>query len=93
MFLPRVVELAEGSNDRSIKIAACELLHSLVLYMIGISSSRDSATTTPLKKIYDHVFPSLIRLATDIDAVTKQLFEPLLFQLIHWFTKVKFNVL
>lgn len=28
-----------------------------------------------------------MRLAVDIDPVTKQLFEPLVFQLIHWFTK------
>jgi hypothetical protein len=42
---------------------------------------------TPFYKIYQKIFPSLIQLAVDIDPVTRQLFEPLLFQLIHWFTK------
>ncbi len=42
---------------------------------------------TPFFKIYQKIFPPLIRLAVDIDPVTKQLFEPLLFQIIHWFTK------
>jgi DNA-dependent protein kinase catalytic subunit len=28
-----------------------------------------------------------VRLAVDVDPITRQLFEPLLFQLIHWFTK------
>lgn len=42
---------------------------------------------TPFYKIYQKIFPCLIRLAVDIDPVTRQLFEPLLFQLIHWFTK------
>ncbi len=42
---------------------------------------------TQFYRIYQAVFPSLITLATDVDTVTRQLFEPLVFQLIHWFTK------
>lgn len=42
---------------------------------------------TPFKKIYEKLFPPLIRLGVDIDPVAKLLFEPLLMQLIHWLTK------
>ena len=35
------------------------------------------------------VFPVLIELAVDVDAVTRQLYAPLVVQLIHWFTKAK----
>ena len=43
--LSRVVELAEGASERQTKVAACELLHSIVLFIIGTSahSRRDSA--------------------------------------------------
>ena len=34
-FLPRVCELAVSSSDRQSKVAACELLHAMVLFMIG----------------------------------------------------------
>ncbi|KAJ3113033.1 hypothetical protein HK098_007835, partial [Nowakowskiella sp. JEL0407] len=37
-LLPRVLELAENSPDRKIKVAAGELLHSITLFMIGKSA-------------------------------------------------------
>jgi DNA-dependent protein kinase catalytic subunit len=85
-FLPVVVELAETSRERQSKVAACELLHSLVLYMVGSSASIRSREMQ-FYQIYQRIFPSLIRLACDVELVARQLFEPLVFQLIHWFTK------
>lgn len=41
-FVPRIVELAENSTDRQIKVAACELLHSILLYMVGTSVYKQS---------------------------------------------------
>ncbi len=38
-FLPRIVELAESANDRQVKIAACEVLHSVILYLFGTNAS------------------------------------------------------
>lgn len=35
-IIARVCTLAVGSSDRRTKVAACELLHALVLYIIGI---------------------------------------------------------
>lgn len=37
-FLPRVLEIATKSSVRQVKVAACEALHSLVLFMIGRGS-------------------------------------------------------
>jgi DNA-dependent protein kinase catalytic subunit len=92
-LLPRIVFLAESSPDRRTKVASCELLHTLVLYMIGMNSSDpskdkagDKTTGTNFAKIYDHIFPAVLRLATDLDVVAKQLFYTLTFQCICWFT-------
>jgi DNA-dependent protein kinase catalytic subunit len=92
-LLPRIVFLAESSPDRATKVAACELLHTMVLYMIGLNSTDPSkdkvgekASGTNFSKIYERVFPAVLRLATDLDVVAKQLFYTLTFQCICWFT-------
>jgi len=36
--LPRIIELANNSTDKKLRFAACELLHSLITYMIGKSA-------------------------------------------------------
>ncbi|KAK9971873.1 hypothetical protein ABG768_025216 [Culter alburnus] len=87
-FLPRVTELALSSSDRQTKVAACELLHSLVIYMVGKGAqmTKDDKSAPPMYNLHRKVFPVLLRLACDVDQVTRQLFEPLVMQLIHWFT-------
>ncbi|ELU11183.1 hypothetical protein CAPTEDRAFT_224273 [Capitella teleta] len=84
-FLPKVVTLATVSSDRQTKVAACELLHSLVLLMLGRSASQP--TGNPMAAIYRKLFPQMLKLATDVEQVSRQLFEPLMLQIIHWFTK------
>ncbi|XP_077979786.1 DNA-dependent protein kinase catalytic subunit-like [Glandiceps talaboti] len=87
-FLPRVVELAKTSSDRQTKVAACELLHSLVLYMVGRGAQQPDRKQdkAPMEKLYKKVLPVLLQLACDVEQVARQLFEPLVMQLIHWFT-------
>jgi len=41
-MLPRIVDLAEGANDRQTKVAACELLHSIILLTIGRNTQHDT---------------------------------------------------
>lgn len=36
-FFPKV-ELAEGASERQTKVAACELLHAVVLFMVGTNA-------------------------------------------------------
>ncbi|XP_075994169.1 DNA-dependent protein kinase catalytic subunit isoform X2 [Genypterus blacodes] len=90
-FLPRISELALSTSDRQTKVAACELLHSLVIYMVGKSAQmvEGEKTLPPMYKLHKRLFPVLLRLACDVDQVTRQLFEPLVMQLIHWFTSNK----
>ncbi|KAG0180275.1 hypothetical protein DFQ29_000972 [Apophysomyces sp. BC1021] len=89
-MLPRICELAESSPDRQVKVAACELLHALVLVMIGNSAfqakDRLEAVKSRYHKLYLRIFPILLRLATDIDQVARDMFKLLISQLIHWLT-------
>lgn len=39
-YLVRVVELALTSSNRQTKVVACEFLHALILYMLGVSVSK-----------------------------------------------------
>ncbi|KAG0254733.1 hypothetical protein BG011_005543 [Mortierella polycephala] len=89
-MLPRIVDLAENSLNRQIKAASCELLHSLVILMVGSSAFRardaQNPKKSPFHKIYLKVFPALLRLAVDVDQVPRSLYRPLVSQLIHWLT-------
>ncbi len=90
--LPRIVDLAQNSTDKLTRIAACELLHALILYMIGKSATNpikngkkakkgadDQADSAAFAKLYAKLFPVIIRLATEIEQISRQLFEPLCF--------------
>ncbi|XP_029447109.1 DNA-dependent protein kinase catalytic subunit isoform X2 [Rhinatrema bivittatum] len=90
-FLPRVTELAISASDRQTKVAACELLHSMVVYMLGKASliPEEDQKLPPMYQLYKRTFPFLLRLACDVDQVTRQLYEPLVMGLIHWFTNNK----
>ncbi|XP_041045109.1 DNA-dependent protein kinase catalytic subunit isoform X2 [Carcharodon carcharias] len=85
-FLPRISELALSAGDRQTKVAACELLHSVVAYMLGKGSQISEGQQETMYKLNKHMFPVLLRLGCDVDKVTNQLFEPLVMQLIHWLT-------
>ena len=39
-----------------------------------------------LTKIYRHLYPALFKLACDVDQFARNLFHPLVTQMIHWFT-------
>ncbi|XP_075069595.1 DNA-dependent protein kinase catalytic subunit [Mixophyes fleayi] len=91
IFLPHVTGLALCASDRQTKVAACELLHSIVTFMLGKSSQIPDAKEgpPPMYKLFKRTFPVLLRLACDVDQVTRQLYEPLVMGLIHWFTNNK----
>ncbi|KAI1243372.1 hypothetical protein IHE44_0000969 [Lamprotornis superbus] len=91
LFLPHVTELALSASDRQTKVAACELLHGIVTYMLGKASQMPEGRQgpPPMYHLHKRVFPVLLRLACDIDQVARQLYEPLVMQLIHWFTNNK----
>ena len=86
-LLPRVLRLATDSGHRQTKVAACELLHSMTIYIVG-SDNRDASMISDQKgKLFEHLFPGLVRLATDVEPVTKKLFAPLVLQLVRWYSR------
>jgi DNA-dependent protein kinase catalytic subunit len=96
--LPRIIDLAENSSKKETRIAACELLHALILYMIGKSATKPKGHQNTLKesenmaafaKLYAKLFPVIIRLATEIELISRQLFQPLCFQIVRWFSSSK----
>ncbi|KAK4516378.1 uncharacterized protein ATC70_011349 [Mucor velutinosus] len=89
-FLPRICELAESSPDRQVKIAACELLHGLVTYMIGNSAFAAKTTKASAESLYhryyERVFPVMLKLANDADPITRDMYRLFYNQIIHWLT-------
>lgn len=59
------------------QVAACELLHSLVIYMVGKGAqmTEDNKSAPPMYNLHRRVFPVLLRLACDVD----QVFHPNIF--------------
>eukprot|EP00043_Microstomoeca_roanoka_P020233 m.242128 g.242128 ORF g.242128 m.242128 type:complete len:4198 (+) comp17134_c0_seq1:181-12774(+) len=90
-LLPRIVELALHSGDRQTRTAACELLHAVVLFMLGHAAASPAtgagSASESLGPLYKHILPALLQLGCDVDLVPKQLFAPLMTQIIHWFTQ------
>ena len=84
-LLPRVMFLAEKSAERQTKVASCELLHALVTTAIG-SHSVDSENAGNYTNLFSKVFPCVFRLAVDGEPISNQIFQPLIMQLIHWYT-------
>ncbi|RMC15431.1 hypothetical protein DUI87_07622 [Hirundo rustica rustica] len=78
-------------GNSKFQVAACELLHGIVTYMLGKASQMPEGRQgpPPMYHLYKRIFPVLLRLACDIDQVARQLYEPLVMQLIHWFTSNK----
>lgn len=66
-LMPRIIELASNSNDKETRVAACEFLHALLIYMIG--SSANANVNSNFSKIYDHLFPVMFKLSTDTDQI------------------------
>lgn len=54
-----------------LQVAACELLHSLVVFMVGKSAQMVEGENSlpPMYKLHKRLFPVLLRLACDVDQV------------------------
>lgn len=78
----RICQLALTSSDRSTKIAASELLHALVVFMMG--KDLHGSETLPLWK---ELCCNLIELGAENDQTVRQLFELLLMQMMHFFAQ------
>ncbi|KAJ5076723.1 DNA-dependent protein kinase catalytic subunit [Anaeramoeba ignava] len=95
-LLRKIVELSERAYDPQAKFAACQVLYWIVLYMVGIHSfdpqTKTSAQTMQREtlqfwKLYQKIFPIILRLSVDDNLEISKMFSSLVSQLIHWFTK------
>lgn len=78
-FIPRICQIATTSVDRKSKLAACELTHAIILYMIG----RERHTGALWRLLCD----TMLQLACDGDVAVQQLFDPLLLQITHFLSQ------
>lgn len=88
-LLPVVLEAVERAADRRARVAAAEVLHAVLLVMVGRTSQQteDYERRAPMTELFRRVLPVVLRLCSDTDSVIQGLFQPLFSQLIHWFTK------
>ncbi|TPX36936.1 hypothetical protein SmJEL517_g00919 [Synchytrium microbalum] len=86
-ILPRILELAEVSSDRKTKMAACELIHSLVTLMVGKTDAK--ADRGQFTVLWSKVFPVMLILSVDVDTTVRELIRPFTLQIIRWLTKYK----
>ncbi|XJO77166.1 hypothetical protein BDV3_001782 [Batrachochytrium dendrobatidis] len=86
-IIPRISYLAEFSPNRKVKVAALELLYSLILLMLGriaFGLGHVSDTRCKFHDIFEKVFPCILRIAVDVEPISRSLFQPLLLQIIRW---------
>lgn len=88
-LLPVLAAMVEDSPDRRVRVAAAELLHVIVLVMVGRSATQTAelAASRPLAPLFTKLLPLLVRLSVDADTVLASLFSPLLDQLAHWWSR------
>ena len=78
--MPKLVDLAQHSTARETRVAACEFLHALIIYMIGKNATQpkvgrggkqEGREIAPFAKIYNKLFPVIIRLATENELISR----------------------
>lgn len=90
--LPRIVQVAEHSTDKKLKLAACEALHGLTVLAIGnhnlkvCSTNQRDEECQNYENLFRFLFPVILRLAVSIEEVSNTLFGGLAKQIVHWFT-------
>lgn len=78
-LMTRVSTLALTSSDRQTKIAASELTHACILYLLGAEKHKS--------KIWPLLYEKMILLGCDTDLAVQQMFEPLIMQIVHFMSQ------
>ncbi|KAB0800482.1 hypothetical protein PPYR_06222 [Photinus pyralis] len=85
-FVPRIVELSLYSSDRKMRLAACELLHAVVLILLGSSHPMDDKKKKDVDYLVRSVAEPVLKLGCDSDEVVAQLFSSLAVQMMHYYS-------
>ena len=77
------------SPDRPTKVAACELLHAITIVLVGTHSemSAEKREKSTLMELIAKLMPKILELSCDVEPVARQIFEPLAFQMVRWFSR------
>lgn len=75
-LIPRICKIATTSSDRKTKMAACELTHAIILYLIGTQNHKG--------RVWQELCRHMLQLGCDGDLAVQQMFEPLLMQIMHY---------
>ncbi|XP_066140487.1 DNA-dependent protein kinase catalytic subunit-like [Euwallacea fornicatus] len=85
-FIMRVVDLSLYSSDRKTRVMACEVLQAFVLVFLGRIKLIPPSSLVDLEDLLKNIAMPLLQLASDIDQIVGNIFQPLFMQLIHWYT-------
>ena len=80
-IIPRLCSLTTSCTDRATRISACELLHALVLFKLGNDKIKAD------EDLWRNLCVIMINLGSDDDLTIRQMFEPLLMQIMHYFSQ------
>lgn len=79
----RICQLTQSSSDRATKVSACEMLHGLVLHKIGKPNQLENDDLVLWRQLMQQM---IILGASSTDLTCRQLFEPLLMQIVHYYS-------
>ncbi|VEN54375.1 unnamed protein product [Callosobruchus maculatus] len=85
-FASRITDLALYCSDRKIRVMACELLHALIVILLGRAKALPEKSLPDLNAILKLFVSSALQLSCDVDQIVQQMFAPLCSQLVHWYT-------
>ncbi|XP_069690626.1 DNA-dependent protein kinase catalytic subunit-like isoform X3 [Periplaneta americana] len=85
-MIPRLVELALTSSDRYTRFTACELLHAVIMFMLGSSWGAHAANPDMYSKLFEKLSLPLLKLGCDPDHAVQRLYSLLDLQLVHWYS-------
>ncbi|XP_045466048.1 DNA-dependent protein kinase catalytic subunit-like isoform X2 [Harmonia axyridis] len=85
-MVPLLVELALYSSDRKTRVTASELLQGLVVLFLGVSKQMTNKEQEELSGVLKKFSLAILELGCDPDEVIRGLFEPLVLQMIHWYS-------
>jgi hypothetical protein len=89
--IPRIIELCldKRPEGKQLRVIAAECLHGFVLLLIGQAATDNTGSnTSAYVNMFEKIIPALIALACSTETVTKNLFDRLLSQIIHWLSSV-----
>lgn len=78
-LMTRICEIALNTTDRKRKVAACEVVHAVILYLIGTDNHKG--------KLWSELCSRMLILGCDGDIAIQQMFEPLIMQVMHYMSQ------